>query len=82
MAGAAATEPRRSGPLFGYAIETALMLRLTFHLPLRQTEGFMESIFALLGVTVLLQTIATLSRRATTCRQFPSGGCRMGPCTY
>ena len=34
------------------AIETALMLRQTFHLPLRQTEGFMQSIFALLGVTV------------------------------
>ena len=34
------------------AIETALMLRLTFHLPLRQTESFMESIFALLGMTV------------------------------
>jgi hypothetical protein len=33
----------------GQAIETALMLRLTFHLPLRQTEGVMESIFALLG---------------------------------
>ena len=31
------------------AIETALMLRQTFHLPLRQTEGFMQSIFALLG---------------------------------
>src|ERR1035437_432758 len=30
------------------AIETALMLRQTFHLPLRQTEGFMQSIFAAL----------------------------------
>ena len=27
------------------AIETALTLRLIFHLPLRQTEGFLTSIF-------------------------------------
>jgi hypothetical protein len=32
------------------AIETGLMLRLAFHLPLRQTEGLMASIFELLGV--------------------------------
>jgi IS5 family transposase len=48
------------------AIETALMLRLTFHLPLRQTEGFMKSIFALLGVTVSAADHSSLSRRATT----------------
>jgi Transposase DDE domain len=48
------------------AIETALMLRLTFHFPLRQTEGFMESIFALLGMTVSAPDHSTLSRRATT----------------
>jgi hypothetical protein len=48
------------------AIETALMLRLTFHLPLRQTESFMESIFALLGMTVSAPDHSTLSRRGTT----------------
>ena len=64
------------------AIETALMLWQTFHLPLRQTEGFMQSIFALLGVTVSAPDHSTLSRRERRCRQFPSGGCRMGPCTY
>jgi hypothetical protein len=47
------------------AIKTALMLRLTFHLPLRQTEGFMKSIFALLGVTVSAPDHSTLSRRTT-----------------
>ena len=31
------------------AIETALTLRLIFHLPLRQTEGFLTSIFGMLG---------------------------------
>ena len=30
------------------AIETALTLRLIFHLPLRQTEGFLRSIFGML----------------------------------
>jgi len=43
---AAATEPGGQAHYSDMAIETALMLRLTFHLPLRQTEGFMESIFA------------------------------------
>src|ERR1035441_42916 len=32
------------------AIETGMMLRLAFHLALRQTEGLMASIFGLLGV--------------------------------
>ncbi len=32
------------------AIETALTLRLLLHLPLRQTEGFLLSIFELMGV--------------------------------
>ena len=31
-------------------IETALTLRLIFHLPLRQTEGFLTSIFGMLGL--------------------------------
>lgn len=42
------------------------MLRLTFHLPLRQTEGFLESIFKPLGVTISVPDHTTLSRRATT----------------
>ena len=32
------------------AIETGMMLRLAFHLALRQTEGLMASIFGLLGI--------------------------------
>ena len=31
------------------AIETALTLRLVFHLPLRQTEGFVKSVFVMQG---------------------------------
>ena len=55
------------------------MLRLTFHLPLRQTEGFMESIFALLGVTVSAPDHSTLSRRATTLPSVSLGRMPDGP---
>ena len=49
---AAAGVGRRSGQLqySDLAIETALTLSLIFHLPLRQTEGFLTSIFGMLGV--------------------------------
>ena len=45
------------------AIETALTLRLIFHLPLRQTEGFLTSIFGMLGVALSAPDHTTLSRR-------------------
>ena len=46
------------------AIETGMMLRLAFHLALRQTEGLMVSIFGLLGVPLRTPDHSTLSRRA------------------
>ena len=46
------------------AIETGMMLRLVFHLALRQTEGLMASIFDLLGVPLSTPDHSTLSRRA------------------
>ena len=45
------------------AIETALTLRLIFHLPLRQTEGFLTSIFGMLGLELSAPDHTTLSRR-------------------
>ena len=42
--------PCRRSFYSGLAIETGMMLRLAFHLALRQTEGLMVSIFVLLGV--------------------------------
>ena len=45
------------------AIETVLTLRLIFHLPLRQTEGFVTSIFGLLGLDLTAPDHTTLSRR-------------------
>jgi IS5 family transposase len=46
------------------AIETALTLRLVFHLPLRQTEGFLRSVLAQMGVDLEAPDHTTLSRRS------------------
>ncbi len=45
------------------AIETALTLRMLLHLPLRQTEGFLRSIFELMNLTLDVPDHTTLSRR-------------------
>ena len=45
------------------AIETALTLRLLFHLPLRQTEGFLTSLFGMMGLGLSAPDHTTLSRR-------------------
>ena len=49
------------------AIETALSLRLLFHLPLRQTEGFLHAILALMRLALPCPDHTTLSRRNATC---------------
>ena len=46
------------------AIETCLVLRKVYRLPLRQTEGFVKSIFGLLGVLVPIPCYTTLCRRS------------------
>ena len=45
------------------AIVTALTLRTVFHLPLRQTEGFVASVIGLLGLALNAPDHTTLSRR-------------------
>ena len=45
------------------AIETALTLRLLFKLPLRQTEGFLRSLFNIMKVDLAVPDHTTLSRR-------------------
>ena len=56
---------KRSGQLqySDLAVETALTLGLIFHLPLRQTEGFVTSIFGMLGLDLTAPDHTTLSRR-------------------
>ncbi len=46
------------------AIETALTLRVLFHLPLRQTEGVLRSLFELMGADLDVPDHTTLSRRS------------------
>jgi len=60
------------------AIETALTLRLLFHLPLRQTEGFLRTIFWMLDLDLSAPDHTTLSRRRQhldpTLRGAPTAG--------
>ncbi len=59
------------------AITTALTLRAVFRLALRQTEGLVGSVIALLGLDLTVPDHCTLSRRAETlavARPQPSSG--------
>jgi hypothetical protein len=61
------------------AIEAALMVRLAFRLPLRQTEGLMTSVLQLLNLGLPVPDHSTVSRRAlnlktlSTAHDLPSG---------
>ena len=60
--------PRRTSrggqPIYAdMAIEVVLILRLAFHLALRQGEGFTRSVLRLLGLQVAVSDHSTLSRR-------------------
>jgi hypothetical protein len=46
------------------AIETAVMVRLVFHQPLRQTEGLVGSLLDLMGLDLPVPDHTTISRRA------------------
>jgi len=56
------------------AIETALPLRMVFHLPLRQTEGFLRSLSALLDLNIPIPDHTTLSRRGKVLGRLPVHG--------
>ena len=45
------------------AIQTVLTLRMIYHLPLRQTEGFVASVLDLMGLDLAVPDHSTLSRR-------------------
>jgi hypothetical protein len=48
------------------AIQTTLMVRTAFRLPLRQTEGLMSSVIVLMDLTISAPDHSTISRRAVT----------------
>jgi Transposase DDE domain len=61
------TGKRGAQPVYAdIAIETTLALRLLFHLPLRQTAGFLHSVLTLMGLPLLCPDHTTLSRRHAT----------------
>ena len=55
---------RRQQRFSNLAIETALTLRLIFHLPLRQAEGFVRSILTVMRAGLDAPDHTTLSRRS------------------
>ena len=71
----AAWTPRRSGRRGGQrrysdlAIETALTLRLLYHLPLRQAEGFLRALFGMMRLDLSAPDYTTLSRRSQHLRR-------------
>ncbi len=65
------TAPRRKTPggqplYTDLSIETTLMLGMVFGLRLRQSEGFLSSVLALIGLDLPVPDHTTLSRRART----------------
>ena len=71
----AAWTARRSGRRGGQrrysdlAIETALTLRLIYHLPLRQAEGFLHALFGIRRLDLSVPDDTTLSRRSQHLRR-------------
>ena len=59
-------ETRWASQYSDLAIETVITLGLIFHLPLRQAEGFIASIFELMGLQLDVPDHTTLSRRSKT----------------
>ena len=51
------------------AIETALTLRLIYHLPLRQAEGFLHALFGIMRLDFSVPDYTTLSRRSQQLRR-------------
>jgi Transposase DDE domain len=63
-------ERRRGGQKLysDLALEVCLMVHKVYHLPLRQTEGFIRSVFEQAGLSVPIPDYTTLSRRASALR--------------
>jgi hypothetical protein len=47
-----------------HAIETAILIRQVFHLPLRQTEGFMNSIARMMNAAITIPDFSSISKRS------------------
>lgn len=67
----ARTTPGGQARYSDLAIQTSLMLRTAFRLPLRQTEGLMASLFSLMKVQLTVPDHTTVSRRASVLPALP-----------
>jgi transposase len=63
------------------AIEAAIMVRLVFHQPLRQTEGLLGSLLDLMGVDLPVPDHTTISRRVARLTPVPRTALPSGPVT-
>jgi len=63
------------------AIETAVMVRLVFHQPLRQTEGLLSSLLDLMDVDLPVPDHTTISRRAAQLTPVLARALPAGPVT-
>jgi hypothetical protein len=63
--------PRAGAAVLFWPLKTSLMLRMAFHLPLRQTGGLMASVFELIGITLSIPDHSTLNLASV------SKGCRL-----
>ncbi len=61
------------------AIQTSLMMRTAFKLPLRQAEGLLTSVLTLMSLTISAPDHTTLSRRAVTLPVIQSAPVPHGP---
>ncbi|MBU3032465.1 IS5 family transposase [Paracoccus marinaquae] len=61
------------------AIETCLILRVVFGLPLRQTQGFVRSLLRLIDLAVPVPDFSTLCRRAQSLQATPCDRPTSGP---
>jgi transposase len=71
--------PGRQARYTDAAIQTTLMVRTAFRLPLRQTEGLMASVITLMDLTISAPDHSTISRRAVTLPVIQPGSVPHGP---
>lgn len=67
----ARTTPGGQARYSDLAIQTCLMLRTAFRIPLRQAEGLMASVISLMNLPLTVPDHTTVSRRATTLPPLP-----------
>lgn len=53
------------------AIETSLMIRQVFRMPLQQTQGFMNSLITALTINITISDFSSLPKRSINLSRYP-----------